>query len=212
MPCCAKRAHPIKVGPIKVGKVKGEPVKARSVATGMALACLAVLILCGCDHKPLGYGFQIKNVSVSRGYQSLDVHLKQEMSLSREALEALQHGVNLTIRLDLELRNDSNMIVIKREVRRFQIHYRALIERYQLIDEETGKQQTFPRLRHVFAAIDNLDVHLPTGPLPPGNYELRTRIQLEESLLPAPMQLPAMFSSQWRHDSEWSVWPFKVSV
>ena len=65
---------------------------------------------------------------------------------------------------------------------------------------------------HSVAAIDNLDVHLTTGPLPSGNYELRTRIKLEEGLLPAPMQLPAMFSSQWRHDSEWSVWPFKVSV
>ena len=179
---------------------------------GTLLICLAATLLYGCEQEEIDYGFKIENVSVSRGYQSLDIHLNQSMSLSQEALEALQHGVDLTIRLDLELRNDSNMIVVPREARRFQIHYSALIERYQLIDESTGKQQTFPRLRHVFAAIDNMDIHLTTGPLPSGNYELRTRIQLEEGLLPAPMQLPAMFSSQWRHDSEWSVWPFKVSV
>jgi len=178
----------------------------------VALICLAVTLLCGCDQKTVAYGFEIKNVTVNRGYQSIDVHLKQDMSLSQQALEALQHGVALTIRLDLELRNDSNMIVVRREARRFQIHYQALIDRYQLIDEEKETQQTFSRLRHVFAAIDNLDVHVSTGPLPSGNYELRTRIRLEEGLLPAPMQLPAMFSPEWQHDSGWSVWPFKVSV
>ena len=176
------------------------------------LICFAIMLLCGCGQKAVGYGFEIKDVSISRGYQSVLINLKQEMSLSQQALEALQHGVDLTIRLDLELRNDSNMIVVRRHARRFQIHYRALLERYQLIDESTGTQRTFSRLRHVFAAIDNLDIRLPTGPLPPGNYELRARIQLEEGLLPSPMQLPAMFSSDWQHDSEWSVWPFKVSV
>jgi hypothetical protein len=174
--------------------------------------CLAFMLLVACDQTADGYGFEVQDVSVSRGYQSLDIHLKQVLTLSDEAQDALQHGVTLTIRLDLELRNDSNMIVVRRLERRFQIHFLPLSERYQLIDEKTDELKSFSRLRHVFAAIGDLYVRLPTGPLPSGNYELRTRVQLEEGLLPAPMQLPAMFSSQWRHDSEWSVWPFKVSV
>ncbi len=40
-----------------------------------------------------------------------------------------------------------------------------------------------------------------------GAYELRTRVILDESRLPTPMQLPALFSSQWQHNSEWSTWP-----
>jgi len=173
---------------------------------------LVAILITGCGQEAVGYGFTIRNVSVNRGYQSLNIRLEQELSLSQQAREALQHGVTLTIRLDLELRNDNYMIVDRREARRFRIRYLPLSERYQLSEGKSEKLQTFTRLRHVLATFNNLNVRLSTGPLPPGNYELRTRIRLDEGLLPAPMQLPALFSSQWQHDSEWSVWPFKVSA
>jgi outer membrane lipopolysaccharide assembly protein LptE/RlpB len=177
-----------------------------------ALLGLSITLLAACGEQAIDYGFDINNVAVNRGYQSLDIHVKQDLDLSPQAMDALQHGVTLTIRLDMELRNDNNMIIVRRQSRRFQIRYLPLSERYQLIDEEREKLQTFVRLRHLFAAISDLQSRLQTGPLPSGNYELRTRVKLDEGLLPAPMQLPALFSSQWRHDSEWSVWPFKISV
>ena len=178
----------------------------------ISVVFLAVALLTACEQQVLDYGFVIKNVSVRRGYQSLDIGLEQELKLSQQAEEALHHGVTLTIRLEVELRNDNNMIVVRRETTNFHIRYLPLSERYQLTEGVSEKLQPFSRLRHVLAAIDDVNVRLSTGPLPPGNYELRTRIRLDESLLPAPMQLPALFSAQWRHDSEWSVWPFKVSV
>lgn len=173
---------------------------------------LLALSVAGCQQAPVDYGFTIKDVSVSRGYQTLDIHLQQELNLSQQAREALEYGVTLTIRLEIELRNDNNMIVVRREARSFHIRYLPLIQRYQVRRDDSETLQTFPRLRHVLASINQLTVQIQTGPLPSGNYELRTRVRLDEGLLPAPMQLPALFSSQWRHDSEWSVWPFKVSV
>jgi len=172
-----------------------------------------VFFLTGCGQKdPVDYEFVIKNVAVGRTYQSLNVHLQQELELSQQAREALEHGVTLTVSLEMELRNDNNMIVVRRDATRFQFRYLPLSERYQLSEEETGELQTFSRLRHMLAAISDLNIQLSTGPLPSGSYELRTRIRLDESLLPAPMQLPAWFSPQWQHDSEWSVWPFKINV
>jgi hypothetical protein len=178
-----------------------------------SLLSIAVLLVAACDQQnTVDYGFAIKNVSVNRAYQSLNVRLQQELELSQQAREALEHGVTLTVTLEMELRNDNKMIVVRRDTRRFQLRYLPLSERYQLTDEETEELRTFSRLRHMLAAIDDINVQLSTGPLPPGGYELRTRIRLDESRLPAPMQLPAWFSSQWQHDSEWSVWPFKVNV
>ena len=177
------------------------------------LLSIAVFFLIGCGKgDAVDYAFTIKNVSLSHIGQSLNVRLQQDLELSQQAREALEHGVTLTIELGLELRNDNNMIIVRREARRFQLRYLPLSERYQLSKDTTTELQTFSRLRHLLAAIDNLNIQLPTGPLPPGSYELRTRIRLDESLLPTPMQLPAWFSPQWRHDSEWSVWPFEVSV
>ena len=179
----------------------------------VSLLSFTMLFLAGCGQREaLDYEFAIKNVSIRPAYQSLDVRLQQQLELSSQARAALEHGVTLTIRLEMELRSDTNLIAVHRDARRFQLRYLPLIERYQLAEETTGELETYSRLRHVLAAIDNLNVQLSTGPLPSGNYELRTRSSLDESLLPAPMQLPALFSSQWRHDSEWSVWPFKVSV
>lgn len=179
----------------------------------VSLLSFTVFLLAGCGQREaLDYSFAIENVSVRPAYQSIDVRLRQQLELSSQAREALEHGVTLTIRLDMELRSDENMIVVHRDTRHFQLSYLPLIERYQLEEELTGELATYSRLRHLLAAMDNFNVQLSTGPLPSGGYELRTRISLDESRLPTPMQLPVRFSSQWRHDSEWSVWPFKVSV
>ncbi|MBT8071121.1 MAG: DUF4390 domain-containing protein [Xanthomonadales bacterium] len=178
-----------------------------------SLISLAVLVVAGCGRQDaLDYGFVIRNVLISPAYQSLNIRLQQNLELSQQAREALEHGVTLSIRLEMELRNDNNMIVARRDVRHFYLRYLPLIERYQLSEEETGDLQSFSRLRHLLAVIDELNVQLSTGPLPTGSYELRTRIRLDESRLPTPMQLPAWFSRQWQHDSEWSVWPFEISA
>jgi len=172
-----------------------------------------MIALAGCGpRQALDYAFAIRQVTISPAYRSLDIHVQQDLELSQQAREALEHGVPLTIRLDLELRNDNHMIAARHDARRFLLRYLPLSERYQFAEEETGESKAFPRLRHMLAALDDLSIHFATGPLPPGNYELRTRISLDESRLPTPMQLPAWFSTQWRHDSEWSTWPFKVNA
>ncbi len=181
--------------------------------TFVQVTSIVALLLAGCGkQETVDYGFSIRNVDISHSYQSLSVHLQQKLELSQQAREALEHGVMLTISLEMELRNDNDMIVVRRHVRRFSLSYLPLSKRYQLSEEETGKLQTWLRLRHLLASFDNLNVQLATGPLPKGSYELRTRVRLDKGRLPSPMQLPAWLSSQWQHDSEWSVWPFKVGV
>lgn len=176
------------------------------------LSLLALgLTACGGVETPV-YSFTIHDVSISSAYQALDVHLQQELELSEQAREALEHGITLTLSLEMELRNDNNMIVVQRDTRLYQLRYLPLNESYQLLDESNGEQQTFSRLRHLFAALAELDVRVATGPLPPGGYELRTRIHLDESRLPAPMRLPTWYSAQWQHDSEWLVWPFEINA
>ena len=179
----------------------------------VSLLSFTVLFLAGCGQREaLDYAFTIKNVSVRPAYQSLDVRFQQQLELSSQARAALEHGVVLTIRLEMELRSDNNMIVVHRDARGYQLRYLPLIERYQLAAEQNGELKTYSRLRHLLAAMGDFNIQWSTGPLPSGSYELRTRISLDESRLPTPMQLPVRFSSQWQHDSEWSVWPFKVSV
>ena len=179
----------------------------------VSLLSIALCFAAGCSRNDaVDYGFVIHKVSVSRVYQALDVYLQQDLQLSQHAREALEHGVILYIKLEMELHNDNSMVVIPRDARYFQMRFLPLSERYQLTDEKTGEFEVFSRLRHLLAAIDRLDIRLRTGPLPPGDYKMRVRISLDKSRLPTPMQLPARFSSGWRHDSEWSEWPFEIDV
>ena len=176
-------------------------------------SCLTVIFLAACGQREaLDYSFNIKNVTVRTAYQSLDIRFQQQLELSSQARTALENGVTLAINLEMELRNDKYMIVEHRDVQSFLLRYLPLSERYQLTDERTGELKTFSRLRHMLAVINDFSTRLSTGPLPSGGYELRTRISLDESRLPTPMQLPVWFSSQWRHDSEWSVWPFEINA
>jgi hypothetical protein len=166
-----------------------------------SLLSISMFCLAGCGQDDaVDYGFAINDVSVSTAYQSLNVHLQQDIELSEQAREALEHGVTLILRLELELRNDDKMIVVQRSARHFQLRYLPLTERYQLSKDETGESRTFLRLRHLFASVDGLNIHLSTGPLPSGSYELRTPIRQDEIRFPAPKRLPAWFSAQWQHD------------
>jgi hypothetical protein len=178
-----------------------------------SLLSLTLILLAGCSKQETAdYGFAINDVSISQAHQSLNLHLQQELQLSGEAREALEHGVILSIKLELELHNDNHLVVLQEDARLFQVRYLPLSERYQLSEQHNNGMQVFSRLRHVLAAIGNLDVQISTGPLLPGSYELRTRVSLDKNRLPTPMQLPAWFSPEWQHDSEWSVWPFEISA
>ncbi len=178
-----------------------------------SLLSVFLFVLLGCGQPgAVDYGFTIENVSIRQAYQSLNVHLRQDLQLSQQAREALEHGVTLIIMLELELNNDNNTMVVRKDERRFQLRYLPLSERYQLSEEGTNELRAFSRLRHLLASFNDLNVQMTTGPLLPGNYEFRTRIHLDKSRLPTPMQLPAWFSTQWQHDSEWSVWPFEINV
>lgn len=177
-----------------------------------SLISFAFIFLTACDKQEnAAYGFAINQVSITPAYQSINIHLKQDLQFSSEAREALEHGVVLSIKMQFELHNEENLMVVLKENRLFQLRYLPLSERYQLSAGE-HEMQLFSRLRHLLVAVSNQDIKLSTGPLLPGNYELRARVSLDETRLPTPMQLPAWFSPDWQHDSEWSVWPFEISA
>ena len=170
------------------------------------------LLLCACQQAGSDYGFNVRSVQLQPGYQRVLARYDQDLSLSREAIEALEHGVPLTLQLELELRDSSNLNLLADDRQLFEIRFLPLNEIYQLSGPGQNNIRSFPRLRHVLTELANISVDFQTGPLAPGAYEFRSRISLDNAQLPAPMHLPALFSADWKHDSEWSTWPFEISV
>ncbi len=177
-----------------------------------SLLSLLVICVAGCSRGDTEHGFTIFNVGLQQEYRRLHVSVSQDLRFSREAVDALQHGVPLTLSMDMELRESSTLTLLADDSKLFEIRYLPLSQHYQLIALDSGESRTFPRLRHAVSQLASLKLAFETGPLAPGEYEFRTRMRLVHSSLPAPMHLPALMSAQWQHDSEWSTWPFEINA
>lgn len=170
------------------------------------LCCL--LCLLGCSDRKGDFGFELKGVDSRVSDQQLSVELQQEISLSAEAISALENGVplHLEVRAELDIPQGSVMAA-----RRFEIRYMPLSDHFQLSSDLPAAVRTFPRLRHALAELSQVELQLPLQGVANGEYQLRARSWLEKRKLPAPMRLPAWFAPNWQHDSGWQTFAVKIS-
>ena len=132
--------------------------------------------------------------------------------LSSEARDALQSGVPLTIRLEVELLNNrrlwwDNEDAALRQL--YQLEYHALSERYTVQNVNSGDQASFSTL---FAALSFLGRvnHLPILDAalldPARSYDLRVRAVLDVERFPGPLRLLAFWRRDWSLGSDWYRW------
>lgn len=167
---------------------------------------LTALLLGGCGPAPEGGRFDVEQLDVNWSLGHLEVHFTQRLQLSPEARDALQHGVPLTVGVELVLRDAHTQNRVLRERSFYEIRYLPLSEHYQLAriaDDGQDEVRTFPRLRHALAELSDLRLSVETGALPGGEYELLARSYLDKHRMPPPMRLPVLFSPHWTHESAW---------
>jgi hypothetical protein len=193
---CA-RIHDWRSGVVALGRFTSERVA----------PCIVALTLAGCSAEPQQFGFNIEGIEATAGPDALSVVIHQQLVLSSEAKNALNHGVALDIRTELELQSMGSSRSISSASREFEIRYLPLSDSYQLIIRESSSVRTYPRLRHVLAELGSVSFSLHPGPLPSGDYRLRARSSLDKQNMPPPMRLPAWFSAQWKLDSGWQSRP-----
>jgi len=130
-----------------------------------------------------------------------------------DVLEALESGVPLTIRLDVEILRPREWLwneTFTTLVQRYQLQYHALTQQYLVKNLNSGIQYNFPTREGSLEALGEigdlplLDKRL----LDPGtHYTARLRADLDVESLPGPLRLLAYLSPQWRVQSEWYTWP-----
>lgn len=161
-------------------------------------------VTAGCAPTGGSFGIHIDTLEARTAHTGVDVRAHQEISLSREAREALRHGVPLRIRVDLTMRADGQWRPAEENTFIYEIRYLPLSDHYQLTGPRSDSGvTTYPRLRHVLAELGDVELNLPIANATPGEYEVRMRSRLDRSAMPAPMQLPTLLSPNWNHDSGW---------
>jgi len=163
-----------------------------------------MLAMGGCSGAGDGGQFEINRLDARWQNGRLEVACAQQLLLSTEARDALQHGVPLTIELEFILRAAATQARVSTATRQYELRYLPLSEHYRLSGVGPNDVATFPRLRHALAELSLLQMQLHTGALPAGEYELLVRTRLDHRHMPPPLRLPVLFDRRWKHGSEWA--------
>lgn len=180
----------------------------RGLALGGVLLSISAV---ACAPAKSEFGIRLSELRAERTAGGLEIHARQDVQLSGEARTALRHGVPLRLRIDLTVSGPGRWSAAEGDSFAYEIRYLPLSDHYQLSGPTAeGPARTFPRLRHVLAALEDVDLQLSGIVTQPGAIKVRMRSRLDRSGMPGPMQLPVLLSPHWAHDSGWISREFEV--
>ena len=176
----------------------------------IAQVAILSLLLAACSGQDEKARFEIDVLDASWSSGRIDVRCEQRLQLSEEAREALEHGVPLTIEVEVILRDMATRTRVDEITGRYELRYLPLSEHYRVSTVGTREVANFPRLRHALAKLSRLELSMEVGTLPGGEYEVLARSRLRHGDMPPPMRLPALFDPDWKHASAWASSPLNI--
>jgi hypothetical protein len=156
--------------------------------------------------------FEVRSASVELAANVYYLNARIEYRLSTDARGALESGVPLAIRLEIELLNRRPMWMDTEAAsltQLYELEYHALTERYIVRNLNSGDQDSFATLFAALNFLGRID-RLPIldVPLvdPERTYDIRIRALLDTEQLPGPLRLLAFWRRDWSLGSEWYRW------
>jgi hypothetical protein len=182
------------------------------VWASLCLACLVCMPVRAQDD-PGRFEVRTATATLQNGVYYLDGRI--EYRLSTDMREALEAGVPLTFRLDVELiriRRFWPDVTHASLRQRYVLEFHALSERYIVLNLNSGEQVTFATLFSALNHLGRVD-ELPlidAALLDDGRrYEVRLRAVLDVERLSGPLRLLAFWRRDWSVASEWYTWQLR---
>jgi len=159
-------------------------------------------------------GFIIAGVDRILREEQYLIEAHVDYRFSETALEALDHGVPLTINLHYRLRRDDawiweDAVVDRRQL--YLIRYLPLTKLYQVMRLPDGEKQSFVTRDAAIGALGESG-RLPLAPKtalePDEQYNLQIKVSLDIESLPLPLRPVAYLRPSWKLSSGWTEWPF----
>lgn len=136
-----------------------------------------------------------------------------DLRLGEQLIEALQNGVSLNLRIDIQINKDRKYIwstTIATLEQRYQISYQPLTDHYVLNNLNSEVVFQFPSLESLLAVVSVLnDFPLLDYSLldPDGRYFGEIRIEIDRDSFPVPLRLMSYVYGDWHIASRWYSWP-----
>ena len=149
------------------------------------------------------YGFVVKRAELVHRGDSYVLNADVNYRFSQAAIDALQHGVPLTLVAHFKIKRQRSYWpdeTILSQSRKFRIRYHPLAKSYQLLNEDRGVPQSFAGLYALITAMGEIRgwTVAPVTPLEPGNeYWASLAVNLDIEALPLPLRPVAYVSPSW---------------
>jgi len=185
-------------------------MRARNGAGAVLSLILTAPMLCAS-----AAGFSVREASVIVVNDIYTVTGEVDFDFSAEALEALESGVSLTVKIEIEFLRPRRYLwdpAVARAVRSYRLKRHELSNQFLVINSISGSQESFRSLSAAIEAMEDIEP-IPVLQRPLMNrgrsYVARIRALLDIEELPAPMRPVAYLSSGWRLSSGWYDWEFE---
>ena len=170
------------------------------------LVIATALMLAGTAARSQGLAIEHLALDNRPGQQTVVTALL-DASFPPDIVAAINSGVHIHLRYQLELNRARALwwpeILWSTEGAAI-LSFRPLRERYVLVDEARSLEKSFYSMAHMLSFLQTFTLTLP--PLDAALIEadeLRFRIYLDRSALPAPLRLPGYFDNQWKLSTGW---------
>jgi hypothetical protein len=165
------------------------------------------------EEDPGYFAVREASTALQDGVYFLDARI--EYRLSSDARRALQSGVPLTIRVEVELLKPRRLWFDNEEAglrQRYQLEWHALSERFTVQNLNSGDQSSFSTLLGALDSLGRIN-HLPLIDAalldPSHDYYLRMRAVLDVEKLTGPLRLLAFWRRDWSLGSDWHKWSLR---
>ncbi|GAA0713153.1 DUF4390 domain-containing protein [Dokdonella soli] len=157
-----------------------------------------MLLLAGCGSvlQQAPGSLAVRNAHLARTGGAAILDLGLDCRLSGPMQDALDHGIPITLRIDLRAGHWPRALTATQRV---ELRYFPLSRRYQLRELDADDVRSFSTPAYLVAALGALRLNLPAAflALPPAT-PLRVSAEIDPGALPGALRLPALFEPAWR--------------
>jgi len=157
------------------------------------------------------YGFRVMRAELVPSGANYVLNADIDYRFSESAIEALRHGVPLTLAVRLKIKRQRHYWLnetILSEIRKYRILYHPLGRTFQII-HEGGNTESFASLTALLEAMGAIRgwFVLPADRIVESNsYEASLAVNLDIEALPLPLRPIAYVSPSWYLGSSWYRW------
>jgi hypothetical protein len=182
--------------------------------SGFTLILVLILLLAlAADALARASGFSVKQAQTREQAGQIFMSAKIDVNFSEPVLEALDHGVPLTLVFHVQVRRTKAWMwedSLIDEQWRYAIRYRPLSERYEVYRLPSSEGRDFVTRDAAIRALGELGEQPLIGLdrlEPDADYELQIKVFLDIEELPLPLRPMAYLTPSWKLSSGWMKWP-----